>query len=125
MNLKRLASLLSILPLASLLTVNAQEKAKVEGYVTGGPGNDSIAGATVLLDANNVALTNTHGFFSLVADEGDRTITCRMTGYDVFKSKIRIAGGTSTRFDIRLTEGSNPLEEIVVSAEKYEQKLGE
>ncbi len=97
---------------------------RIEGYVTSEVG-DTIAGATVLLGIGNFAMSDQRGWYSFETKAGSYQLECRFTGYELYRSRVAIKSGLATRKDIMLVENINPLAEIVVSADRYEQKLGE
>jgi outer membrane receptor protein involved in Fe transport len=114
-----LAFLFLIAPLA------AQEPAAIEGYVTGLSKTDTIAGATISIDSIHVTTSNAQGFYSLTVQAGTYALNCRLTGFEFFRKTVTLKAGDKLRLDIKLRENANPLTEVVVSTERYPQKLGE
>lgn len=121
MQARRIKTLLLLLLLT--WSVSAQQ-GTIQGYVIDQNG-DSLTGAIVMLDKNKTAVTDAHGWYSLSANEGKYTLQGRLAGYEVFRKTVQIKSGLNFRLDLSFNEILNPLEEIVVSAERYEQKLGE
>src|SRR4051812_35277473 len=97
---------------------------RLEGFIVGA-NSDTLAGATVRVNNTIGTVTSSDGHYLLEAPEGNYSVVCSMTGYATIKKTTGITAGTSTRLDFTLSENTNPLDEIVISAERYEQKLGE
>lgn len=101
-------------------------KATISGYITGTNYTDTIIGAVVVLYPEGVATTSDiHGFYSLKAPEETYTLSCSLAGYRTFTTVVTLQRNKPEVQDILLSEGNNALDEVVVSAGKYEQKLSE
>jgi outer membrane receptor protein involved in Fe transport len=87
--------------------------------------NNVLPGVAIRLGKDNVTLTNARGEFTITVGEGSYVLECRMIGYKTISRKVQVVAGSNKTIDILMEEDLNPMEEIVVSAEKYEQKLGE
>ena len=114
-----------LLFVSSILCFNCWSQAT--GTLTGmvaGNGSDTLAGAAVL-SGKKVTLTDAKGGFALALPAGQHTVECRMTGYSALRSVVNIEPGAVVNLIFRLQPADNPLDEIVVSAERFEQKLGE
>jgi len=96
---------------------------KINGYVLSG--NDTLAGATIQLNKTTGTLTSSNGYYSIEVPEGSYTLNCSITGYTSLKRTVSVVAGSVNRLDFILTENTNPLDEIVVSTERYEQKISE
>jgi iron complex outermembrane receptor protein len=98
---------------------------KVSGLAIDAKSNDTLIGAIVQLSAQKATTTNEHGSYSLDVPAGDYTLTCSLLGYKTIQQKITIKEGDVSAFNFYLLEENTSLEEVVVSAGKYEQKLSE
>lgn len=124
-NIKMRVFFFCLAQLLFIANLFSQDQATIEGYVTDLSGNDSLVGAIVSLDRNHIATANTNGFYSFTVPAGIYTLECSMTGFDLYRRIVTLNTGKTLRLDIRQNEIANPLDEVVVSTERYEQKLGE
>ncbi len=97
----------------------------VEGYVTDAKSKDTIVGAVISTDAKTAVTTDLHGFYSLKTNEGTYKLTCTMVGYKTFTISLNLKAEETFLQQIGLYDANNPLDEVVISAGKYEQKLSE
>ncbi len=109
--------------LFALNWLKAQENGTLFGLVTSG--KDTLSGAVIRVGKEHVTTSNAGGHFTLNIPAGTYKLECSMTGYERFTLSIKIAPGEIKELNITLPESTNPLNEIVVSAERHEQKLGE
>ncbi|MCE3259094.1 MAG: TonB-dependent receptor, partial [Bacteroidetes bacterium] len=106
--------------------LNAQEtKGRLEGYVIDHTTKDTLTGAIVSVSKHIAISTDIHGFYSLTLNEGTYTLSCSMVGYKTFTSVVSVRSNESTTTTIDLSDANTALDEVVVSAGKYEQKLSE
>jgi hypothetical protein len=120
--LTRLGLLTGILFLA---LKGAGQNGSVEGYVTDASGRDTLVGAIVRLGSTIVTTSDYHGSFTLSAPAGQYTLYCTMTGAGAFQKRVTIIAGDRQRVDVHIDASTNPLDEIVISAERYQQKLSD
>ncbi len=97
----------------------------VSGYVTDTHGNDTLIGAVISLNPKTVTTAGTNGYYRLMSPEGTFILSCSMTGYKTYTASVVISSKDSTNLNIQLSDGNTALDEVVVSAGKYEQKLSE
>src|SRR5690606_7955695 len=117
-------TILFVAALPAWLTGYAQSTATVSGFVSGVSRHDTIAGAIVKTGTAG-AVGYIHGDYSLVMPDGQHTIEISMPGFIPVVHVVILNPGEQKTIDFRLSESLNPLEEIVVSAERYSQRLGE
>ena len=89
---------------------------------------EGIPGTIVLLDKKHHTLTDLEGryFIKIPIEQanGTHTLECSYVGYNTFSTSIVLSSEhDSTRWDIPLNKDSLLLEEVVVSAGKYEQNI--
>ena len=98
----------------------------LNGFVTDSKGVDTLIGAIVSLNKTTGATTNLNGFYELKMAAGKYTLKCTMLGYKTFETTLDIIENTNTNYNIMLVESNNTaLDEVVISAGKFEQKLSE
>jgi len=76
-------------------------------------------------DRRSGTISDINGDFSLALDTGKHTLEFSYVGYADQRMEISITGGETRRLDIELKRSSKMIDEVVVSAGKYEQKLSE
>ena len=97
----------------------------VNGYVTDAKTKDTLIGAVVSVNSKNATTTNLHGYFELKVGAGNQTLQCNLLGYKLFNSKIEIKENETTTLNILLDDANTALDEVVISAGKFEQKLSD
>jgi outer membrane receptor protein involved in Fe transport len=115
----------AVVQLIFISGLGAQQDPRIEGYVTGNSGKDTLPGAIVIVDGSHAGTANHHGWYSLSLPAGTYTLRCKMAGYEVYSEIITLTSANVYRFDVNLQEDANPLDEIVISTERHEQKLSE
>ena len=69
--------------------LSAQNKFTISGSVKDKLSGESLIGASVKLEEKNIgALTNSYGFYSITAPQGNYTITVNYAGYQMRSQKI-------------------------------------
>ena len=97
----------------------------VKGYVVDAKTSDTLIGAVVSVNTKNATATNLQGFFELKLLPGKYNLQCNMVGYKLFNTPIEIKENEKTTLNILLEDGNTALDEVVISAGKFEQKLSE
>lgn len=99
----------------------------LKGTVTDGQGSDALPGATVILGTSNGTSSDANGKFSLRAEEGTYQVRCELVGYLAFTQTVSLRANDTTFLNIQLNadKGNQLLDEVVVSAGKFEQKLSD
>lgn len=98
----------------------------IKGYVIDAKTTDTLIGAVVSLSKALGISTNIHGFYELKSKGGKYKLTCSMIGYKTYEENVEINEGSTVTLNIALKENANTsLDEVVVSAGKFEQKLSE
>jgi iron complex outermembrane receptor protein len=121
-------STLKLIPLLALFCsiMKAQDtNGRLQGSVIDKATKDTIIGAVVSVDKKNAITTDIHGLYSLTLNEGTYTLSCTMIGYKTFTSQVNVKANESAITNIELADANTALDEVVVSAGKYEQKLSD
>lgn len=87
--------------------------------------NDVLPGAVVSVDSRTGSSTDINGEFLLSLPTGTYTLECSMVGYKTQKQSITVVSGDTLKKEFTLVDANTTLEEIVVSAGKFEQKLSD
>lgn len=105
----------------------AQTTGVVKGWVKDKSSKEALPGATVILNKNNGAGTDANGAFLLRSEAGSYELSCDMIGYTLHTQTITVTANDTTVVTVELDtdKGNQLLDEVVVSAGKFEQKLSD
>jgi outer membrane cobalamin receptor len=96
----------------------------VKGHVNDKVTNDGLPGVTVIADSKNGAITDINGNYSLRLPAGKHALEFRMLGYSAATRSIDLKTD-SLILSVVLETAARSLDVVVVSAGKFEQKLGD
>lgn len=113
-----------LLNLSSHLTV-ADPTGVVKGMVTDSRTHESLSGVYVLYGKNLGTITDENGKFLFKTDLEKLTITFQFIGYEPLIKEIRIASGDTLVMEIAMEMKIREIDQIVVSANRTEQKAAE
>jgi len=116
--------LLFLLSTLLFSTIHSQN-AILKGVLMDGDYNEPLIGANVVLNTGIGASTNLEGEYSLSIQPGSYTVEFKYVGYKTISKSINLENGAVKVINLTLQPSINQLDDIVVSASKYEQKLGE
>ncbi len=100
------------------------QSAFIKGKVTDKKTKEDLIGANVILEDGKGAAVDYNGTYSIKTTEGEHIVTFRFVGYEEVVKKVVITSGETIFLNVELSEG-NQLNDMVVSASKFEQKIGE
>lgn len=101
------------------------QQAVVSGKVTDSRSGEPLPGVNISVTSGRGVATDANGQYSLALDAGKVNLTFRFVGYNTEQKTIEVTPGSSVVIDIQLTEQANLLDEVVVSASRYEQKISD
>ncbi len=105
--------------------VFSQERGVVTGVVTDSLTGHGLPGAAVFTINHKGTMTDQQGRYLLVLGAGRQEVHVRFLGYRSVRRTVVVRAGDTLRIDFRLAESRNMLSDVVVSAEKFSQKLSE
>jgi outer membrane cobalamin receptor len=105
--------------------VTGQASGSVSGTVIDAGSREPLIAVNVTAGRQKGTATDLNGAFSLTLDVGQHLIEFSYVGYSDQQKEIIIREGETLQLEIEMTTSSKMLEEVVVSAGKYEQKLSE
>ena len=112
-----------LIPLFILLTLRGtQAQSVVRGTVTDIQAGETLAGVYVIWGRSSGMTTDTDGFYSFTAGQGSITIEFRFIGYRTKTETLRLGAGDTVDLNIALEPESQSLGQVVVSADRMEQK---
>ncbi|HJX72405.1 MAG TPA: TonB-dependent receptor [Bacteroidales bacterium] len=121
--MRRLAVLLLINFL--IISLYAQYKSFVAGKITDAVSGQPLVGATVVIDSARGAVSDAAGYFIIVTFPGRHTLDVNYIGYQSKRIVTNLLPDDTTFLNIDLDTKIQMLDEIVVSAGKYEQKISD
>jgi outer membrane cobalamin receptor len=121
----RIASLLILWVLQGGQILTAQSQGSVSGMVSDADSGEPLIAVHVSVNGQLGTTTGLHGEFSLNLSSGDYLISFSYMGYSETEKEILIGVGETIRLEIGMSTSSEMLDEVVVSAGKYEQKLSD
>jgi len=104
---------------------NFAQTAYIKGKVTDSDTHETLIGVNIVLLNGNGAVTDVNGNYLVEAKEGKVTITFSYIGYRPETRNLTVNAGETKVLNINLETRSVEIDGIVVSAGKFEQKLGD
>ncbi|MBN2698079.1 MAG: TonB-dependent receptor [Bacteroidales bacterium] len=102
-----------------------QDKGFLKGKVTDGRNGDPMVSVSVSAGTHTGTITDTAGHYLLSLSPGHHTVSFYFIGYETDTRTIHVQSGKTVRLDIGMHEISRLLDEVVISAARYEEKLSE
>ncbi len=112
--------ILLLLPLAGL----GQQMGTVSGRITDKATGESLPGVNIVRK-NTGAVSDAAGNFSLRLEPGSHTLLFRMVGYKSFTKTLSVKAGENIKLNVALEQDIIDIEQVVVTANRIEQKAAE
>lgn len=103
----------------------AQQQAVLQGRITDTASGIGLIGVNVLAGPGKGTATDVNGDYRLALDAGERAITFTLLGYANETRDVVLVGGQETRLDVAMRASATQLDMVVVTAGKFEQRVGE
>jgi len=97
----------------------------VKGRVFDAVSGDPLAGANIIYRKLYGTITDKDGFFMVRTDAGNASITFKFVGYQTVTKTFILGAEDTVELNIGLVQEINEIDQIVVSANRTEQKLSE
>lgn len=97
----------------------------VTGSVTDAVTGEALAGVNVFLNSSHGVATDAEGRYTLSVPPGKNTIRFRFIGYMPVEKTIEAVDGQRITLDVSMQVQAGMLDEVVVSAARYEQKISD
>lgn len=123
--LRKLYFILLISLVLSSLRSACQEQGVINGKIYDNTTGKPLAGATIHTEKNKGVSTDTNGYYQLEISTGKNTIKYNYIGYSEQIHNIVISANDTLLLNIFLEPSHELLDEIVISASRFEQKLSE
>lgn len=105
--------------------VTAQSYSTVTGTITDAATGETLIGVNVVVNEGQGAASDIDGNYSMQVPTGNVKLKFSYIGYYDFEKEIDIAVGEEKRIDVALEQTSTQLDQVVVTAGKFEQKIGD
>lgn len=105
-------------------TLFIAQTATLKGSVKDKSSGEELIGANVILDNGKGAAADVFGNYSITTEPGTYIVTFKFVGYEDHEEKVTLEAGKTLELNVTLTQG-NQLDDVVISASKFEQKIGE
>jgi len=102
-----------------------QTRGSVSGTVSDAASGEALIAVNIISDRQTGTATDLNGLYSLALEEGKHSIEFSYMGYIRQELEIIIKEGETKMLDVEMEISSKILQEVVVSAGKYEQKISE
>lgn len=99
--------------------------AVLKGRIIDAKDSEPLIGVNIQTQDHLGTVTNINGEYQLSLKPGNYNIIFKYIGYNKITKKISVQENQVIKINLELFEDVNQLEEMVISASKYEQKLGE
>jgi outer membrane receptor protein involved in Fe transport len=116
-----------LFPLAfcALMNVCAAQDGSVQGVVNDAATKEPLVGVSILFATGRTASTDINGAFSSSLPGGDYTVLFRSIGYADKQVPLHVDAGAQQTLTIGMEPSASQLDQVVVSAGKFEQRVGE
>ena len=118
-------SIIIIILLAACFSSYGQRQLLIRGVISDSLSGDPLIGASISVDQRSGTVSDANGHFSLLTRGEKIRVDCRYVGYLPFRMTILAGSRDSIVLSVKLVRSVTLLDEIVVSASRYEQKLSE
>jgi hypothetical protein len=121
--MKRISWMIGLMMAGAVLS--GQGNGTVTGTVRDATDGKLMVAVNISADRRSGTISGEDGSFSLQLSPGTHVIEFYYVGYRRTSREVRVEAGSVTRLDVEMTVRSELLDEVVVSAGKFEQKLSE
>jgi outer membrane cobalamin receptor len=103
----------------------AQTLGVVKGVIKDKSNNETLPGAVIVFDKTKGVTADVDGVFYFTANEGSHTLSCELVSYKKYEGQVIVKPNDTVTVSILLQDGNQLLDEVVISAGKFEQKLSD
>lgn len=104
----------------------AQDEVIISGKVTDKKTHEPIPGVNIILDDKTGTASDNRGFFELKTKKGGKQqIYFNYVGYKQYVKELDLGAMTKITLNVEMEEDVQIIDEVVVSASKYEQRLSQ
>ncbi|HVA97932.1 MAG TPA: TonB-dependent receptor [Bacteroidia bacterium] len=103
----------------------AAQNIVVKGKITDATTHETLVGVSIGIDSTNGAMSDVNGDYHFSLSPGNHTATFYLVGYLSQTKKFILKTGDTLNLNISLKQSANELDQVVVSAGKFDQKIGD
>lgn len=118
-------ALLPLLLVLFCLDLAGQEGGLLTGTVTDQDSGSPLEAVSVVVNRRSGTITGRDGAYSIKLEAGRYLVEYRYVGYQGASHQVELPPGGTVRLDVSLVRSTEMLDEVVVSAGKFEQKLSD
>lgn len=107
------------------LSYTFSQIAHITGTVQDNRTNETLVGVNVIVDETQGVATDINGQYAIDLKPGKYTLKFLFIGYAAQQKQVVLSEGETMVLNIRLKDESRVLDEVVVSAGRFEQKLSD
>lgn len=98
---------------------------KVHGLVAGTDGSGAVPGASIAFGNLRSAVADDSGRYAINLPAGQYAVVARAIGFAEKRLQVTVPSGGEVALDIPMAPSTSQLDMVVVSASKFEQRVGE
>lgn len=119
---KMMKNILAGLLFLLAISIQAQEKYTISGYVKSAASGEELIGATVYIKSQSIGVSaNVYGFYSLTLPEGEYEVSYSFIGYT--EQTIKVMLNENIQKNVELKETVNTLETVEIKGERAENNV--
>lgn len=104
------------------LTLQAQEKFTINGYISDANSGETLIGATVFInELGDGAVSNEYGFYAINLEPGEYTLVYSYLGYDDIIKKLTL--DQDVKLDVEMGSNVEELDEVLITSEVEDQNV--
>jgi iron complex outermembrane receptor protein len=104
---------------------SAQTNGYLKGKISDKSSGELLPGATISASGNSGASSDIDGNYLIALPEGEAAIEVNLLGYKSLLRKVTVKANDTISLDFNLEPENKILDEVVISAGKFEQKLSD
>ncbi|MCK5820277.1 MAG: carboxypeptidase-like regulatory domain-containing protein, partial [Bacteroidales bacterium] len=116
---------ISVLFLFLSVSLIAQDRGFVSGKISDSKSGQSMIAVNVGVDGKGGAISDSEGNYQVIVSPGQHKISFSFVGYETFFETVSVDAGKSVELNVEMEVSTSILDEVVVSAGRYEQKLSD
>jgi outer membrane receptor protein involved in Fe transport len=107
------------------MDLHGQNDGEVQGRVVDAENGEPMVAVNISADRRSGTISDESGEFSLELASGSHLIEFYYVGYETARENVRVSAGDTVMLEVAMKRTTRMLDEVVVSAGKYEQKLSD